>query len=100
MIDGHHCPDDIRLARLEGLGLAQTTGAASITSQRPALDWRPAWGDAILRRFARRLEATVRTGDFVARTGGDEFLVLCDGPLDGAAAIAAASSADRGGASR
>jgi diguanylate cyclase (GGDEF)-like protein/PAS domain S-box-containing protein len=54
-----------------------------------------AGGDAVLRRFAHRLQATVRAGDFVARTGGDEFLVLCDGSLDGAMAVASRLTGSR-----
>jgi diguanylate cyclase (GGDEF)-like protein len=34
-------------------------------------------GDAVLRRVAAALQAHVRAGDFVARTGGEEFLVGC-----------------------
>jgi two-component system, cell cycle response regulator len=33
-------------------------------------------GDAVLREFARRLQATVRTGNIVGRWGGEEFLVI------------------------
>jgi diguanylate cyclase (GGDEF)-like protein len=39
-------------------------------------------GDAVLKTVAARLCAAVRGDDLVGRLGGDEFLILCRGPLD------------------
>jgi diguanylate cyclase (GGDEF)-like protein len=41
-------------------------------------------GDEVLREFAHRLKATVRTTDTVARLGGDEFVILLEGVADAA----------------
>jgi two-component system cell cycle response regulator len=38
--------------------------------------WGHAAGDAILKQFAERLEANTRSVDLVARTGGEEFIVV------------------------
>jgi diguanylate cyclase (GGDEF)-like protein len=40
-------------------------------------------GDEVLLTIARRLQSVVRTGDTVARMGGDEFIVLIDDPKAG-----------------
>ncbi len=43
-------------------------------------------GDEALVALAQRLKSIVRPKDVVARFGGDEFLILCEGPLAGATA--------------
>jgi diguanylate cyclase (GGDEF)-like protein len=51
-------------------------------------------GDAVLVTFAERLLAVVRSGDTVARFGGDEFIVLSEGVRDEAEARAMAARID------
>src|SRR3712207_6421132 len=46
-------------------------------------------GDELLAEVARRLRATVRPGDMVARFGGDEFVVVCE-QVDESGAVALA----------
>lgn len=45
-----------------------------------------ATGDAVLVVVAKRLQASVRDGDFVCRLGGDEFVILLPNITDGEAA--------------
>ncbi|WP_337037082.1 putative bifunctional diguanylate cyclase/phosphodiesterase [Pantoea agglomerans] len=43
-------------------------------------------GDALLTGIADRLQAVLSTGDLLARTGGDEFVILLPGVIDAEAA--------------
>jgi diguanylate cyclase (GGDEF)-like protein/PAS domain S-box-containing protein len=52
-------------------------------------------GDLLLRAIAERLVRGVRAEDAVGRMGGDEFLVVLDGDVDEAAAVAIADELRR-----
>ena len=51
-------------------------------------------GDALLLQAAERMSATLREDDTLARFGGDEFTVLCEGPRREAVALAERLLAD------
>jgi diguanylate cyclase (GGDEF)-like protein/PAS domain S-box-containing protein len=49
--------------------------------------WGHEAGDSVLQRISRRLSEMVRSGDVVARIGGDEFVVLQAGVKDAASTV-------------
>ncbi|EYR62381.1 hypothetical protein N866_08990 [Actinotalea ferrariae CF5-4] len=74
------------------------TGQAVVVHYLDLDDFKPlndthghAFGDLVLQEIARRLVATVREEDVVARVGGDEFVVLSERPRG----ASPGSSADR-----
>ncbi len=46
-------------------------------------------GDEVIRTLAQRLQSVLRVSDTLARTGGDEFAILCEGVEDERGAIEA-----------
>jgi diguanylate cyclase (GGDEF)-like protein/PAS domain S-box-containing protein len=48
-------------------------------------------GDAVLREMALRMKAAVRSADTVARVGGDEFVIVVEGPVGPDAVLAVAA---------
>lgn len=52
-------------------------------------------GDEVLRTLAGRVRASVRSGDLVARVGGDEIVVVLESVSDGAGAVLVAEKVRR-----
>lgn len=71
------------LDRQERTGQAVVLHYLDLDAFKPLNDaYGHAFGDLVLQETARRLVATVREQDVVARVGGDEFVVLSERPRD------------------
>ena len=68
----HHGAEARRYGRPYGLFLIGLDGF-SVVNESLGQEW----GDAVLRAVAQGLNATVRSGDTLARLEGDQFIVLC-----------------------
>ena len=67
------------LARAERRQSVLAVGMLDLDDFKPVNDtFGHAAGDALLRAFADALRARLRRGDFLARVGGDEFVVVCE----------------------
>ena len=53
-------------------------------------------GDALLKEFAKRLAASLRGGDFVARVGGDEFAIIAEDVSSGSDLLVVGDKASDG----
>jgi diguanylate cyclase (GGDEF)-like protein/PAS domain S-box-containing protein len=71
------------LARTRRSGMRLVVSYMDLDNFKPINDeYGHAVGDAVLQEVGRRLQASVRDADVIARVGGDEFVVVQECPLD------------------